>query len=108
MTFLVYCLASACASYAEVGAEEKPMTVVALGTSLTHSGGWIKPLETQLTECLGRPVSVLDFGRDGATSDWGVAILGEVIRARPDVVLVEFAVNDAAWFKGFSLRHSRE
>jgi lysophospholipase L1-like esterase len=108
MTFFVFCFASACASYAELGAEQKPMIVVALGTSLTHSGGWIKPLEKQLTECLGRPVNVLDFGRDGATSDWGVSVVGEVIRAQPDVILIEFAVNDAAWFKGFSLRHSQE
>jgi acyl-CoA thioesterase I len=73
----------------KVAQSRKPMTVVALGTSLTHSGGWLKPFEKQLTECLGRPVNVLDYGRDGATSDWGVAILEEVIRAEPDVVLID-------------------
>jgi lysophospholipase L1-like esterase len=75
---------------------------------LTHRGGWIEPLEKRLNECLGRHVRVLDFGRDGATSNWGIAILGEVIRAQPDVILIEFAVNDASWIKGYSIRQSRE
>src|SRR3954451_15182332 len=83
------------------------MKVAALGTSLTHSGGWLKPLEHELNGCLKQSVDVIDFGRDGATSDWGVAILDKVIHAQPDVVLIEFSVNDAAWFKGISLRQSR-
>ncbi|UPK29780.1 SGNH/GDSL hydrolase family protein [Bradyrhizobium sp. 195] len=108
MTFLVYCLASDPGALAEAGAEERPLTVVALGTSLTHSGGWLKPLETQLSECLDRSVNVLNFGRDGATSDWGVAVLEDVVHAGPDVVLIEFSINDAALTKGTSLRRSRE
>jgi len=88
--------------------QEKPMTVVALGTSLTHRGGWLKPLEQNLNTCLGVPVRVLDFGRSGETSAWGLTVITEVIDADPDVVLIEFSVNDAAWFKGFSLQRSRE
>lgn len=84
------------------------MKVIALGTSLTHSGGWLKPLEQQLTECLDQSVNVVDFGRNGATSEWGVASLPEVVQAEPDVVLIEFSVNDAALFKGISLRKSQE
>ena len=88
--------------------QEKPMIVVALGTSLTHRGGWLKPLEESLAGCLGVPVNVLDFGRSGETSAWGLTVVSEVIDAHPDVVLIEFSVNDAAWFKGFSLERSRE
>jgi len=102
-------MVTACAGNdAELRVEQKAMTVVALGTSLTDSGGWTKPLEERLAECLARPIRVLNFGRDGATSDWAVAILGKVIRAQPDVILIEFAVNDASWLKGVSLRHSQE
>lgn len=84
------------------------MIVAALGTSLTYRAGWLQPLEEKLTRCLGHPVKVLDFGRSGVTSEWGVAAVGEVIRSQPDVVLIEFSGNDAAWFKGFSLDRSRE
>lgn len=94
--------------FAETSVERKPLKVVALGTSLTHSGGWLKLLEQKLTGCLERSISVIDFGRNGATSEWGVAVLDEVIHAEPDVVLVEFSVNDAALFKGISLGRSRE
>ena len=88
--------------------EQKVMIVAAFGTSLTNRAGWLQPLEVELTRCFGRPVTVLDFGRSGATSEWGVAAVGEVIRSQPDVVLIEFSANDAAWFKGLSLPRSRE
>jgi acyl-CoA thioesterase-1 len=88
--------------------DQKAMIVAAFGTSLTHQAGWLQPLEKKLTRCLGRQVTVLDFGRSGASSEWGVTAVGAVIRSRPDVVLVEFSANDAAWFKGFSLRRSQE
>lgn len=107
MTFLACCLATDGGGLAEASAEQKPMRVAALGTSLTHSGGWLTPLERHLARCLQRSINLLDFGRDGATSEWGVAILDEVILAQPDIVLIEFAVNDAALFKGMSLKQSR-
>lgn len=84
------------------------MNIAALGTSLTHSGGWLKPLERQLAGSLDRSISVMDFARDGATSVWGVEIVEEVVDAKPDVILIEFSVNDAALLKGISLRQSRE
>jgi acyl-CoA thioesterase I len=96
---------SACATAIH---QEKPIIVVALGTSLTHRAGWLKPLEQNLASCLGVHVRVLDFGRSGETSAWGLTVISEVMDADPDVVLIEFSVNDAAWFKGFSLQRSRE
>src|SRR4051794_35875878 len=107
MAILVSFHAGGGAVFAEASTEGKPMKVAALGTSLTHGGGWLKRLEHELNGCLKQSVDVLDFGRDGATSDWGVAILDKVIHAQPDVVLIEFSINDAAWFKGISLRQSR-
>jgi acyl-CoA thioesterase-1 len=85
-----------------------PLIVAAFGTSLTHHGGWLKPLQDELTRCLGREVTVLDFGKNGETSEGALKSLGEVIGAHPEIVLVEFSANDAAWFRGFSLNRSRE
>ena len=84
------------------------MVVAAFGTSLTYRASWLQPLEEELARCLGHPVRVHDFGSAGVTSKSGVATVGEVIRSQPDVVLIEFSANDAAWFKGVSLNRSRE
>jgi acyl-CoA thioesterase I len=84
-----------------------PMIVAAFGTSLTYRAGWLEPLQEKLTRCLGREVTVLDFGKDGETSAGGLRSVGRVVEARPDVVLIEFSANDAAWFKGVSLQRSR-
>jgi acyl-CoA thioesterase I len=99
---------NACEADADTQSNQKGMIVAAFGTSLTNRAGWLQPLEEELTRCLGRQVTVVDFGRSGATSEWGVTAVGAVIRSQPDVVLVEFSANDAAWFKGLSLRRSRE
>ena len=84
-----------------------PVSVVALGTSLTETGGWLEPLGTVMAERWGRPVMVLNFGKSGANSSWGVGQIERIIATCPDVVLIEFSVNDASWFKGVSLRQSR-
>jgi acyl-CoA thioesterase-1 len=84
------------------------MIIAALGTSLTNRAGWLQPLEKELTHRFGHRVTVLDFGRSGATSEWGVTAVTDVIRAQPDVVLVEFSANDAGWLKGISFRRSQE
>jgi acyl-CoA thioesterase I len=108
-TFIIYCgISIGRDTSAATKSEQKVMIVAALGTSLTSRAGWLRPLEEELTRCLGRPVTVLDFGRSGATSEWGVTAVGEVIGSQPDVALVEFSANDAAWFKGLSLRRSRD
>jgi len=87
--------------------ENGPLIIAAMGTSLTHRGGWLAPLQEYLSRCLNRQVSVLDFARSGETSAWGLSVVQEVIGSHPHVVLIEFSANDAAWFKGFSLEHSR-
>lgn len=80
--------------------------ILALGTSLTARGGWAEPLETALQATRpGSRVSVL--ARPGANSGWGQAALGRRVAPRaPQVVLVEFAVNDASLVRGMSLGRS--
>jgi acyl-CoA thioesterase-1 len=105
---ICYSFSDCCDTRAANQLGQKAIIVAAFGTSLTDHAGWLRPLQIQLTQCLGQPVRVLDFGRAGATSAWGGATVGEVIRSQPDFVLIEFSTNDAAWFKGMSLQLSRE
>jgi lysophospholipase L1-like esterase len=74
----------------------KPLRIVSFGTSLTNQGGWQVPLQTSLASCLNRQVEVLKVAQSGATSDWAVAHVDDVVRLTPDIVLIEFYGNDAA------------
>lgn len=89
-----------------LGAEAAPLRVALLGTSLTSRGGWDEALAARLSECLGRPVEALNFGGAGENSRWGLAQVGRVRDARPDVVAVEFSANDASLLRGLWLDES--
>lgn len=84
-----------------------PLRIVTLGTSLTAGGGWQEPLRSALESCLGRAVEVINTGRNGATSTWGLSQAARVAEQRPDILLIEFAVNDAALYRWISLDDSR-
>ena len=88
------------------------LDVVAFGTSLTAKGNWQEQLGAALAECRNGPVAVHTVAQPGATSDWAVEHLDEVIRLEPEVVLVEFSVNDASLVHGVgvdrSLANTRE
>ncbi|CAN5415762.1 hypothetical protein BH10PSE2_BH10PSE2_09920 [soil metagenome] len=77
------------------------------GTSLTARGGWQPALQDLLQAMLGRQVEILNQGQPGAASDWGVDNLSRVLNARPDVVLIEFSINDAAMNRRISQSMSR-
>ncbi|WP_108262380.1 SGNH/GDSL hydrolase family protein [Mangrovicoccus ximenensis] len=81
--------------------------IVAFGSSLTHSNPWPKALSRSLSECFGQPVEVLRIAQSGADSSWGLDSVDQVIAAGPDLVLMEFAINDADFLDGASLRRSR-
>lgn len=72
------------------------LRIVALGTSLTARGGWSEPFAEALAECQERPVEISVIARPGATSSWGREQIDRVLGANPDLVLIEFAVNDSA------------
>lgn len=84
-----------------------PLMIVAFGTSLTVRGGWQDALRAKLETCLARRVEVVTVARAGATSDWALAHADEVASRRPDIVLVEFAVNDASLTRWLPLARSR-
>jgi acyl-CoA thioesterase-1 len=84
----------------------EPLVVATYGTSLTADGLWQPQLQQRLEQCLHRPVRVLNLGRGGTVSSWGRENVQSVIAARPEVVLIEFAINDAYKPHGISLAQS--
>ena len=82
---------------------EKELTVAYLGGSITQGAGASSPEKTSwraLTtawlrgRCPGVPVREVNAGIGGTASDFGVFRCGEVLANRPDLVFVEFVVND--------------
>lgn len=82
---------------------DRPLRIVALGTSLTARSVWPEGLASELARCLGRKVSVIRIAKPGAGSDWGLTQVTKVLEARPDIVVLEFAINDADVLDGVSL-----
>jgi lysophospholipase L1-like esterase len=98
----------AAAEPAGTPSETHPTTIAALGTSLTRDGGWVAALEEKLRACGNEGVRVLNFGGSGETSEWGRTQIERVAAERPDVLLIEFAINDAHLLKGMSRARARE
>lgn len=80
--------------------------VSAMGTSLTRDGGWLDALGRELGECLGKQVYTLNHGISGGTSKDGIEILADVTAAQPDIILIEYAMNDASVHRFISLEES--
>lgn len=85
----------------------KPLRLVAFGTSLTAANPWPDQLAARLSACLDRPVILTRVARSGATSAWALAEHTRVVAAVPDIVLLEFATNDADILDGLALARSR-
>lgn len=85
-----------------------PTRIVTLGTSLTARGEWQAALAERLTECLARPVQIVNHGRNGANSQWGVGEIGAVSAEQPDIVLIEFSANDASLQNGVTRASARD
>jgi acyl-CoA thioesterase-1 len=88
------------------GAAE-PLTIVALGTSLTEGSDWPQRLGAGLAACWDRPVRVESVAASGMTSTWGLQQIERVAAFRPNIVLIEFAMNDANWRRFVSPDRSR-
>lgn len=86
--------------------QSEAMKIVTFGTSLTARGGWQEPLRRALSACRDSEVTIVNLAKSGMASDWGVTQIDKVLAERPDVVLVEFAVNDAALDRFLSLSES--
>ena len=71
-------------------------TVVVYGTSLTEQGPWVAPLQAWFETKYPGKVKVINSGGSGQHSGWGVAnVKAKVVDLHPDLVFIEFAMNDA-------------
>jgi len=77
-------------------AKSESIRIVAFGTSLTAGQLWPAELQKSLSICLNQKVSVSIVAKNGATSAWGRVNVSRVISEHPDVILIEFAVNDSS------------
>lgn len=86
-----------------------PLLVLASGTSLTARGDWTALLAAGLSACRGAPVRIEKLARPGATSRWGEgALLARLASGpSPDLVLIEFSINDSVFARLVSLAESR-
>ena len=74
----------------------KKQTVVVYGTSLTAAAEWPKALKEYFNKQFPGKVIFVNAAQSGEQSNWGVAKLQErVLSKNPDLVFVEFSVNDA-------------
>lgn len=74
----------------------KRQRIVVYGTSLTANSAWPADLQETLRNSYGRKAKVINAAGGGRDSRWGLANLSQrVIRQRPDVVFLEFTINDA-------------
>lgn len=84
-----------------------PRKIVAFGTSLTAGNAWPDRLASSLSACFGHRVDVTRVAAPGAGSAWAIKAVQNVVVLEPDVVLVEFAINDADLRDGVDLATSR-
>ena len=87
----------------------RSVRVLILGTSLTAGGSWTAALERQLAACHGGPVVVERLARPGANSAWGEGALRDRLAAGPDpdLLVIEFSINDSSLWRGMTLGASR-
>lgn len=82
---------------------DRPARIVVLGTSLTNGGTWTDDLAAALAACHPGGVAVARTARNGATSRWGVGQIDAVLATSPDLLIIEFAINDASLARGMTL-----
>ena len=70
--------------------------MVIFGTSLSKSGAWVPQLQGALDSRFPGLVRFSNSARGGQHSGWGAAnVEPAVVALQPDVVFIEFAINDA-------------
>jgi acyl-CoA thioesterase I len=88
--------------------ERQPLTIALLGDSIStgcNASGWAKvaPFQPAYQDLLvlnleavyGAKVSLKNFAVGGTDTAWGLATIGKVIEAQPDLVILAFGMNDA-------------
>jgi len=83
------------------------LRIALIGTSLSARYDWPGRAGARLAACLGRPVEMRVHARPGATSDWGRDQADWLRRSAPDLLILEFTINDADLRRGVSVARSR-
>ncbi|MBP1964911.1 SGNH/GDSL hydrolase family protein [Paenibacillus aceris] len=74
----------------------KNQCIVTYGTSLTDGAAWVEDLNAQLAEHYPGLATVINSAKAAMWSQWGMDNLSEKVLAhKPDMVFIEFAINDA-------------
>lgn len=85
-----------------------PQKIVFYGTSLTAAGAWPGQLTKELERRFPGLVTTANGAKSGEHSRWGAKQLDEKVLAQhPDVVFIEFAVNDAVGRFAITIEESR-
>ena len=84
------------------------VAISVVGTSLTAYYEWPDILAETLELDLDRPIQVSRVAKGGETSSWGVENIEDIVSQEPDIVLIEFSINDADLRHLISLRQSIE
>lgn len=86
--------------------EGEPVQIGVFGTSLTSRARWPTQLSDLLTRCSRDGVSVTVTGLAGANSSGGLQLIAGTGGNNFDVVLIEYAINDADFLDGIALSTS--
>jgi acyl-CoA thioesterase-1 len=89
--------------------EKKALKIALLGDSIStgcNASGWAKVAPHQppyqdllvlnLEHAYDAKVTLENFAVGGTSTDWGVANIGKVIDAKPDLVILAFGMNDSS------------
>lgn len=75
---------------------DPPLSVVTYGTSLTADGSWVDAVSTELEARYPGAATWVNSAEGARYSVWGLENFEErVVAHAPDVLFIEFAVNDA-------------
>ena len=90
-------------------ADKRPLRIALLGDSIStgcNASGWAKTppyqpayqdlLVMNLEAVCGSKIELKNFAVGGMSTPWGVANIGRVIEAKPDLVILAFGMNDAS------------
>ncbi len=94
-----------------LGAPDRPLRLVVLGTSLSHGGDWPDLLAARLGACREGGAEIRRVTRPGASIRWGSGALETALarglEGRPDLLMAEFSINDASLAHGVPLEEAR-
>ncbi len=88
-------------------ADNQPLLIAVLGTSLSAANDWPPALEARLKACRTGPTRIAVNAKAGASSAWGLSVVDKVFAGKPNLILMELAANDASLLKGMRLSQSR-